>query len=54
MKIDENQLLPSNCRFCIDHSMLIHGNISGAEEGKRLMENLQCHDTKLRMKDASK
>jgi hypothetical protein len=52
MKIDENQLLPSNCRFCIDRSMFVYGNISGTEEGKMLMENLQCYDAKLHMKDA--
>jgi hypothetical protein len=54
MKIDESELLPSDCRFRIDRSMLIQGNVSGAEEGKTLMENLQRRDAKLRVKDASK
>jgi hypothetical protein len=54
MKIDESELLSSDCRFRIDRSMLIQGNVSGAEEGKLLIENLQRRDAKLRVKEAPK
>jgi hypothetical protein len=53
-QIDENELLPSDCRFRIDRSMLIQGDVSGAEEGKILIENLQRRDVKLRVKEAPK
>jgi hypothetical protein len=49
VKIDEEELLPSDCRFRIDRSMLIQGDISMAEEGKLLLENLQRRDAKLRV-----
>jgi hypothetical protein len=54
VKIDDDELLPSDCRFRIDRSMLIQGNISGAEEGKALLENLQRRDAKVRVKGAPK
>jgi hypothetical protein len=50
VKIDEDELLPSDCRFRIDRSMLIQGDVVTAEEAKVLLENMQRQDSKLRLR----
>jgi hypothetical protein len=47
-KVEECELLPSDCRFRIDRAMLIQGDITAAGDGKELMESLQRRDRQLR------
>ncbi|OHT03724.1 Oxysterol binding protein [Tritrichomonas foetus] len=46
--LDDNELLPSDCRFRIDRTKLINGNMDEADKAKQLVEELQRHDSKVR------
>jgi hypothetical protein len=50
VKVEEEELLPSDCRFRIDRALLIQGDADAAEEAKTLVENLQRCDAKLRLR----
>lgn len=47
-------ILPSDCRFRIDRSMLIQGKLEEAENAKIIMENAQRYDRALRSEGDSK
>lgn len=48
VKVDDDELLLSDCRFRIDRAMLIQGDMEAAEHAKGLLEELQRCDAKLR------
>jgi hypothetical protein len=47
-KVEEDALLPSDCRFRIDRAMLIQGDVAAAGDAKELMQSLQRRDANLR------
>ncbi|KAH0788167.1 Oxysterol binding protein [Histomonas meleagridis] len=47
-QVDDDEILPSDCRYRIDRGYLIEGNMDVADKAKTIMEECQRHDYKLR------
>lgn len=52
--IQEDEILPSDCRYRIDRGFLIQNDMESAENAKRIMEELQRRDAKLRVPNDKK
>jgi hypothetical protein len=48
VKVLDDELLLSDCRFRIDRAMMIQGDMEAAESAKALLEELQRRDARLR------
>jgi hypothetical protein len=48
-KVDEEDLLLSDCRFRVDRGTLIQGDMEAADAAKKLVETLQRQDAKMRV-----
>ena len=49
--IQDDELLPSDCRYRIDRGFLIQDDMESAEKSKKVMEEMQRREAKLRNPD---
>ena len=46
--VDDDELIPSDCRYRLDRSLFINNEMSTADKGKHVVEELQRYENKIR------